>query len=93
MIVVKGKSGRNYHVYIEHSSSSWYEIRVYSEKRGLFGRKLLNSGFHSRYRRYCSEKYGDDVTLLIASVVDEIDIEYRRKDSITQLERGKEEFE
>lgn len=90
MIVVKGKSERKYHVYIEHSFSTWYQIRVYSEKRGLFGRKLLNYGFHSRYRRYCSEKYGDDITLLIDAVVDEIDIEYRRKDSVTQLTRGEE---
>lgn len=87
---VIGKSGRSYRVYVRHSYNTWYQIRVYGEERGIFGPKLLNRGFHSPYRNYCSEKFKDNITKLVEAVVEEIDVEYRRKDNLVKFEYGKE---
>ena len=85
-----GKSGRTYRVYVRHSYNTWYQIRVYGDERGIFGPKLLNRGHHRKYQNYCSEKFKDNITKLVESVVEDIDIEYRRKDNLTKLEFGTE---
>lgn len=86
LITAKGKSGRTYLYRIKHNYGDDYEVRVYSSKRNILGfRSLLNHGTFVRYKTYSSYCYGHNIPFMISKIIDEVDVEFRRKDEIERL--------